>query len=74
MTALPVARIVSRLSGPELPCPTVVVHCPYCHRSHTHAAPGLREDGRRASPCGHGDYRISNTAAQPKGLRRDAHQ
>jgi hypothetical protein len=66
MTALPVARIVSRLSGPELPCPTVVVHCPYCHRSHTHAAPGL--------PCGHGDYRISNTAAQPKGLRRDAHQ
>ena len=60
MTALPIARIVSRRTDPELPYATVRVHCPYCRRSHTHGAPGIHDDGRRASHCDHGDYRIAN--------------
>jgi hypothetical protein len=60
MTALPVARILSRISDPELPYPTVVVHCPYCRRGHTHGAPDINDDGRRASHCHNGDYRIGN--------------
>jgi hypothetical protein len=61
VTAIPVARIVSRLSDPDLPYPTVVAHCPYCHRGgHTHCAPDSHDDGRRAAHCHQGDYRIAN--------------
>ena len=70
MTALPVARIVSRLSDPELPYPTVVVHCPYCHHGHTHGAPRLDDDGRRTAHCHQGDYRISSRNPRPKGTAR----